>query len=228
MKSVAFIVLTLILTQHLRAVLQMQTITLNTAEVIASGTSSGNSDETVEVTFPDFDFVFDQFDPALGTLDQVTFDYALSYSSEVTTSSLTSADPGFDTDSDIHYRVNPSINGTFILGTGGGNGQVSTTPDEVVDVNVGVSQSSVVSTGQLETMGLEGTGTVVFDVGVSKTFGIPNFSVSGYFTDYSVERDAGATLTVTYDYTPVPEPSIYAAGLAFVALGFAWFRRKRS
>ncbi|WOO41862.1 choice-of-anchor E domain-containing protein [Rubellicoccus peritrichatus] len=228
MKSAAFIVVTLILTQHLRAVIQMQTVTLNTAEVIATGTSSGNADETVEVSFPNIEFVFDQFDPTLGTLDQVTFDVAFSCSSETTSSSLTSADPGFDTNSQINIPVDFFFEDSDLGGAANGGGQTSRIPNEVVELDFGISRTIEPVPGQVDYNDFVGTGTVTFSVDPQESVGIRNFFVSGYFTDYSVQRDAGASLTVTYDYTAVPEPSVYAAGLAMAALGIAWVRRKRS
>jgi len=207
MKTIALITFTLIFNQHLSAAVLRQTVTLDTAEIIASDSSAGDSDETVEVFFPPIELVFDLFNPALGTLDEVAFGLDYSYSSSVTTSTLTSSALNFDTRSSFNFFLTIAVNGVNVIGNGGGIGDSSTIPNEVIEVTTSPSTTSNISGGQMDAMGLEGIGPAFYRITPNSFAGTDHFAVSGYFTEYSVQRDAGLTMTVVYNYTPIPEPS---------------------
>jgi len=198
------------------------TVSLGPAEVFASGTLAGDSDQLISGTLPTMEFVFDQFDPALGALNSVTIETLINFRQTFTSSSLVTPDP----DDDFHatgfkgFGYIAELNGNSFSGGGQGNGFESNTPGE--EVALTLTLSDTLPLGSHVFSDLEGSGTVTFSM-VSTA--LSEWRFHGYFTDHLLQRDAGASATITYNYTPVPEPT--ALTLIAVGGGLAWLLMRR-
>lgn len=221
-KSIILAVFPITLASQLGAAIQIQTISTDVAVLLGSGSLDGESDSFVSIEFPDQSFVFDQFDPANGTLNAVTISFSLPYSFSMTASHLVTTDEldDFEASASLDLGVLYFLDGDLVFGGGGGDGGFTNTANEIVTGGDTLFQPST----SFPISDFEGTGTSEFEVVFSSTI---NATFDGYFTDYSAQQDAGAFFTVTYDFTPVPEPSTYAAILGFAALGGAIWVRKR-
>jgi hypothetical protein len=74
-----------------------------------------------------------------------------------------------------------------------------------------------------------GTGNITFDLAKNYSLNISDNSLAGTGTlrQASTLTTGTFSASVTYDYTPVPEPSSFAALLGLVALGVIGIRRRR-
>jgi hypothetical protein len=194
-----------------------------------AGTTS-DSDTTGLIT-TDFSNVLsvDQFDPALGTLNQVTLTvtgrlygggvfenlngspvdssmrYILDQSLDITQGLTALLGMTKTTDTTLTINV-PAYDGTFDYG---GTSGYTETPFDVTDDNV------FTYTLTLDLAPFIGTGTVDFDAVADATATVypANGVVCGTYSY------AQATIEVVYDYTPVPEPATMClAGIGAVAL----------
>lgn len=210
---------------QLHAATQTQTITLDTANVLDSSSSLGDSDQSISTSLEDIEFVFDQFDTTLGTLNSATLEWSFSHSYSVTSSSLVTSDPTdeFKVEAMLSHGVDYQVDGMLFWGNGDGVGHDSNTADETVENTLMFSDTQEVG---FFSSSIQGTGTFNFTIALGNGGDSP-FSVDGYFTEFSVQRDAGAFATITYDYTPVPEPATYATLLGLAVLFYARLRKRR-
>jgi hypothetical protein len=173
---------------------------------------------------------FQQFNPALGTLTAVEVDLHGSFDSTITVTN-TSADPSSGTartdvqftaqDGGLNLAPTPQIDllsGTYAYSLpGGGN---------VTSPLISTSTSSG-STYTAAPILAEFTGVGTFALGAS-TFTQTVLSNTGGNTTASQVTSAALTGSVTYFYTPVPEPSTVALlGLGMASV-LAFARRRRS
>lgn len=210
---------------QLNAVIQIQTFTLETADIFALGTSDGDSSQFISADFEDMEFVFDQFDPALGILNSATFNWSYSHTYSVTSSSSVTSDDSdaFDVYAVMTYGIDYRVDGTDFFGGLGYIEHTSNTADETV-VNTLMFTDTLDVTGFFPSS-IQGTGTFDFKIDL-RDAASSHFRVNGYFTNFSVQRDAGAFVSITYDYTPVPEPSTYAVILGATALLFVALKKR--
>jgi len=202
----------------------------------ATAATTGDSD-TTGLIMTDFSNVLsvDQFDPALGTLNQVTLTvtgrlygggkfenfnsspvddsmrYILDQSLDIT-QGLTAL-LGMDKTTDTTLTVNvPAYDGTFDYGGTSGDTE---TPFDVTDDDVFTYTLTV------DLAPFIGTGTVNFDAVADATATIygANGVVCGTYSY------AQATVEVVYDYTPIPEPATITL-LGLGALALLWRKRR--
>lgn len=220
--------LLLVFAAQLNAAFQVQTIMLDTANVLASGSLSGDSSESVGANLEDLEFVFDPFDTSRGTLNDVTIDLSITYSFSMTSSSLvtTASSDEFEVHAVIDYSLLYSIDGSEFYGDADANGYLSNKANEAFLVSSTPSDRRITS----DFLGdwFEGSDSITFNLAYQDAFGSGfHFEADGYFTSYSVQRDAGAFVVLNYEYTPVPEPSTYAAVFAMTVFGFVCGTRRR-
>jgi len=177
-----------------------------------SGSIVTNGTGNNPIAFLEVTDAFEPFDPALGTLDAVTVALSLTFQIDWTDPNPTSS-PSISGGVDVVWDVNSPGEQT-LFGTGGGNG---TGPS---------------SSGSL-TMSMQRTVTTPGNL----TFDLANFTspytLSIVSNDMTVGGSNGATidyelasgsLSVTYDFTAVPEPASYAACVVIGAVGLALVR----
>lgn len=159
-----------------------------------------------------FSGTVNQFDPALGTLTGITLDFSFTFSGSVTIGAAPGGG-GLSTGGSVTW------NGDTIDGAGGGSGGGGG-PGSVVNLQSTVS--FLRSPAGLDFSMATGTGTALlsYDAGVSLSF-------PGDTTINTFQLDAGS-MTLTYAYAAVPEPSTYAALAGFAALGVVIARRRRA
>ena len=168
---------------------------------------------------------FQQFDPSLGTLNLVTIDLNASLSTIITiTNASGSSSNGFGitqveltVDDAGNNLNNPAITLTsptfsYSLGAGGSTTSLALTQN-------GTSHDVYIN--PLVIAEFTGTGTFALN---ASTFTQTLLANTGGNTFASQVTDADLGGSVTYDYSPVPEP----ATIAMLSLGFVgMFRRRR-
>lgn len=185
---------------------------------------------------------FNQFDPALGTLNSVTIIYSI----EVDSGNLIVDNDGADEiDTNFSASINASladddavvvvfptleasdtINGSATLGPNQGdaiNNIDSSAPDGTLfDLSPLSASNSVTYTNAspFQFNSYIGTGTFNFELDAIRGFTIDAAAAEGGF---GVTLASG-TVTVQYDITPVPEPALGGV-LAAVLVGFCCYRR---
>lgn len=210
----------------LQAAEQQQTVTLEAVHVLASGVLDGTSNASVDVDFVDLDFTFDQFDSGLGILEDVRVTFSFTHSFSITASSLVTSD---ETDAFVayytaNYGFSYTVGGLVFEGNGGGTGDGTNTANETLAGVLAFTDEPLVDESFFSLF--EGAGTVTMQAKRTSAGGsLFNFQADGYFTEYNVQRDAGAMATLTYEYTPVPEPAAFAGVLGVVAASVAFRRR---
>ena len=196
------------------------------------GQSSGSQLLTTQVSLP-------QFDPSLGTLNQVDFSFSMSGTFDTTVTKMP-LPYGWNTDaligdttstlnegysfnvgsiSDSFSLSNTTFSGTFWIG------------DPLRSV-ISASQSPSPTHSNSFTLNLSGfVGTTSFDVTLSNELDLM-LNVHDFGGDYAVtEGDLGGSssgvASVTYSFTPVPEPAtITLVGISLV--GLLYIIRRRS
>lgn len=191
--------------------------TFDSTDFSVSFPSGGNS------YTPTFSLPIDQFDPALGTLDSITFAYTFTFHVEANTG-VSGGGLTVSVGGDFYL----SDGGGAFYNSGGGNGSGGGPGTNLsFDVVVGPESGAP---GNLGASGyvdfyLKGTESRIISWEPTITLS-PSGTTTGTF-----ELTSG-TLSLTYNYTPaaIPEPSAFAtlAGLAALACAGAQRSRRRS
>lgn len=167
---------------------------------------------------PVFSLLINQFDPALGTLDSVTFTYAFTFHGI----GNTGAEGGGLSAGAYGSFFLSDVSGSFYsYGNGNGTGGA---PNSNINLYVSVGQSGAIgslsSSTYVDTY-LKGT--------ESRTLSWePTVSVSPDGTATGTFELSSGTLSLTYNYTPaaIPEPSAFAALAGLAVLTCAAARRR--
>lgn len=194
---------------------------------------------------------FNQFNTALGTLNQVTLSWTIN--SSISTASITNQNTGTVTVSKITFTNTvegyvPSIgdSGDLVAEVGKtkshtpAGGTVTLTQGQSYTVNninfTGFTQTDSYTSADANFNAFQGTGSV--PLYLANTFGAtPTASGSGSATSWltSITGSSTGNLQVTYSYTaapiaPVPEPPavILGCGSLLFTAGFAFKRRQKS
>ena len=192
----------------------LQAVTLDTDQplgAIASGASGG-------IDYENYEFVFDRFDSSLGTLNQVSFSATISHTSSATNNQ--NAMTFIVTSYGVSYTANDVVIGGS--GTGSGNG-TPTLGEFFTTTDVSSATDQLFDPAHYSEF--TGVGTMVFGIDRFSNDSTNNAEIIGDFLNFSVQRDAGAFVTLVYDYTPVPEPS-GAALIGLMGLSMAVVRRR--
>ena len=220
MKHIAL--LTLLSALPLHAATIVQTVTIDDAIVYASGSFDGTTEQSISGNFlENYSFIFDQFDSSLGTLDAVSISSKISYSLSLTAGSGGSVSYGLSIGTE--YRLGSGS----VTGSGAGNGG-NADSGETLGMTVDITRSTYdISSVRWNDFGFEGSGTIEGIISTGDPSSYNNYDFNGYIGAYSVQLDAGASYTLTYEYTAVPEPS--TSGLCVLAFswGIVGFRRRK-
>jgi hypothetical protein len=210
----------------LRAAIISQTSTPLDESILTAGSFADplTDSQTVDLTFSDYEFTFDQFDPSLGTLTDIRVSYYFSYTASATANSQ--IDDTHPLTLGLNYSVSFNTDGGAFDGNGTGNGAGADTAGEALSASGSMSgQDRSVFYDPIFT-DAQGSGT--FSIFVPITDRAWNAQITGYFTDYEIKRDAGAYYQVDYEYTAIPEPAtlsfifLAAGGLLFAKRYRAW------
>lgn len=186
----------------------MQSFTITTSTLI------GPTDSLIMTDAAIFDFTVDQFDTSLGILDSVVFFYNVDFTLSGTTGSTTG-------------MITGSVGGNLFAGAvnlesnGGGNGN-GDGPDTAITAPFSTTNTSTILVEDAEQNFIDtvtGNGTFSLSYNVAATL-----DASGLGTDTGQLDITGGSVSWTYNFTTVPEPSSIVL-LAFGAM--AIFTRKR-
>ncbi|MEO0508575.1 MAG: PEP-CTERM sorting domain-containing protein [Verrucomicrobiota bacterium] len=156
------------------------------------------------------------FNTSLGTLESVTYTYDMDLSATGTAGSdgallLLLLDGGF------------SVDGEAFDGTGGGTG-FSGNEGEAINISTGLSGSGEIDLGLSSTIlgAINGTGAETYNFTMVGNVFLDAGSLDS--NDAIADFDGG-TVSLSYTYTPVPEPSSY--GILFGLTVIAWVNMRR-
>lgn len=167
---------------------------------------------------PVFSLPIEQFDPALGTLDSIAFAYVFTFHIDANTGA---SGGGLTASGGGDFLLSDGGGAFYNQGSGNGSGSGPNT-NLSFDVTVGPESGAL---GNLGASGyvdfyLKGTESRIISWAPSFTLS-PGETVTGTF-----ELTSG-TLSLTYNYTPIPEPSAFAAIAGLAVLAGAGARRPR-
>lgn len=202
------------------AAVQVQTYTVESDYSIFSGSSDG--------TLGSISYTLQQFNPSLGTLNSVAISLNLAIGGDATMSGI---GPDERADININIRANYIItDGSSYYDTGlavGNHSSDGITTDGTTQLGpYNVTNSTTLLT--IDPLWV-GTGMLTGFLGNGTTLRLGDIQVANRTSGtLSVEMDvlAASTITVEYDYAPVPEPGEYAAIAGAVCLWVVWLRRR--
>lgn len=180
-----------------------------------------------------------RFNPTLGTLNSVKFDVNSLFSATVTASTSASTNQYLTwAIEDPTIQLNAPDSSTLINNTLGWITLVGT-PTAPASGSARIRIPKLPLAPYSATQSLSGSGTQTITSGLSAYIGsgnvdlpfaatVPNFTLAtlGGNNNTSMSTFASADLTVTYDYTPVPEPSSIITLLGGLGSLLAFRRRK--
>jgi PEP-CTERM motif len=206
-----------------------------TFSVSAISGALGNSGTVIQP------FSVNQFNPSLGTLNSIT----------ILQSSSGSGKLAFENTSSAQVKVNYSLAAIASLQEGitasanpflnfFSSGPISSTTlspyDGVTDYQGGsgrtyqsqvISSSPISSLVNAESIGLfQGNGQVTLSTRLYGAFSIGSATGFQGVSKYTIDQIV--SYTITYDYTPIPEPSTVLGMSLSGAFGLAFYRKKRS
>lgn len=191
----------------------VQTATYHASDYSGSVVTSGSSSliDRLELTS-----AFNPFNSALGSLDSATVALSLTFQIDWTDPNPSSS-PSISGGVDIYWDWEGSGE-SAIWGTGGGNG---TGPSSTGSLTMSMSTSAV-------TPGSSGLVLADFDNPYTLSLVSDGMQVggsNGATVDYQLKS---GSLSVTYDYTAIPEPASYTAWVGLLAFSLFFVGRRRN
>ena len=163
-----------------------------------------------------FRLEINQFDPGLGTLDQIDFIYDLSF-----TASGTTGDSGGTLA--LEYSGVFYADGNSFFGSGAGN-ETGDGPNQPLTLTVGMSQN-LINNIDVQLTHDEATGLATFELLFQ---GDLDFSADSLGSNDATLDFEGGSVSWIYQYTPVPEPAFPSMMSISGALFLFWRRRNTS
>jgi hypothetical protein len=176
-----------------------------------------------------------QFDPSLGTLTLIQFDFTANISATLRAINQTGNSEHF-----TGAFAQATVNVTAPNSGFGASASTSPTISDTISGPIGnfIDYPGQVGTSPLQTSFLVVPATFTPYIGVGNVSGL-SAAVSGVFAggspdvpnavSFTGSGSAGGDLTITYTYTPVPEPtSVALMGMGVVGLGGIYLRRRRT
>lgn len=192
----------------------VQTATYHASDYSGSVMTNGYSDNPIDRL--ELTSAFNPFNSALGSLDSATVALSLTFQIDWTDPNPSSS-PSISGGVDIYWDWEGSGE-SAIWGTGGGNG---TGPSSTGSLTMSMSTSAV-TPGSL--------GLVLADFDNPYTLSLVSDGMqvggsNGATVDYLLKS---GSLSVTYDYTAIPEPASYTAWVGFLAFSLFFVGRRRN
>jgi hypothetical protein len=197
---------------------------------------------TIDSTAVDWskNLALEQFNPSLGTLDSIEITLSSGISSVMTAVNQAESSSYGNGQTTINITLDTSTIGSYDLfnvGAGAvltytGANWVYATVDNQLAAGANISSSPETGSGNKDT-GILSNSTLLTDFTGSgdvnllmTTLTTINSSVTGGSTSLTQESSAGLTATITYNYTPVPEPTTMAL-FGIGSLGLFLIRRRK-
>lgn len=191
----------------------VQTATYHASDYSGSVVTNGSSSliDRLELTS-----AFNPFNSALGSLDSATVALSLTFQIDWTDPNPSSS-PSISGGTNIYWDWE-GAGESAIWGTGGGNG---TSPSSTGSLTMSMSTSAVTPGG---------LGLVLADFNNPYTLSLVGDSMqvggsNGATVDYQLKS---GSLSVTYDYTAIPEPASYTVWVGFLAFSLFFVGRRRN
>lgn len=214
LSRILFLALVLFGVVGLRAQTVVQTVNFSESDTFTAVTSSV---QLVDSSF--FIGTFDPFDDSLGTLTSYVIEWNL-------TNTGTGSFGGSGGSLSVSVVGSLTLNGNnYDNGVTGGNG-TGGGPSQPFSVSASIERTNTFLVSEADTEDeltylTAVTGANTFTLGYTAPV---NFSIG--FGSATFDASTSGSVTLTYNYTAVPEPSTYAAIIGALALGFVTWRRR--
>jgi hypothetical protein len=217
-------------------------VTTMSLSAFAASVSYSTTVPSTDLSFTSSALSFQQFDPTLGTLTSIEFTVSGNAATTTTAENLDSVTEPYILSVGAKLKLETAATGGVVLNE---NVSVSGTSLDIASedtqvIHLSGSANSTSSYDGATGAFVSGSGTLASSINLSDFIGTGTYSLFTLGSIYSSNQidgannttnvgSAGATVTVTYNYTTIPEPTTWAmlmGGIGMVTVGRRMWKRK--